>query len=74
MSSYENIYEVLNGGSSSPYIGYQLDELSVDQRIAAANVIALAAIAEELSSIAQHGLAQSGQHGPGAAPPKGTST
>lgn len=59
MSSYENIYEVLNGGRSESYIGHQLDELTVDQRIAAANVIALAAIAEELSSIAQHGIGQS---------------
>lgn len=63
MSSYENIYEILNGGASQSYIGYQLDELTVDQRIAAANVVALAAIAEELSLIAQHGIAQSGQGG-----------
>lgn len=58
MASYENIYEVLNGGSSNQWIGHQLDELTIDQRIAAANVIALAAIAEELSSIAHHGIGQ----------------
>lgn len=59
MASYQNIYEVLNGGPSAQWIGYQLDNLTVDQRIAAAKVIALAAIAEELSLIAQHGIAQS---------------
>ena len=58
MSSYENIYEVLNGGAHEQWIGHQLEDLSVDQRIAAANVIALAAIAEQLSSIAQHGVGQ----------------
>lgn len=58
MASYANIYEVLNGGPSAQYIGYEVDELTVDQRIAAANVIALAAIAEELSSIANHGIGQ----------------
>ena len=59
MSSYERIYEVLNGGPSKSWIGERLDDLTVDQRIAAANVIALAAIAEELSSIAHHGIGQS---------------
>ncbi|MBG6184744.1 hypothetical protein IWX65_002722 [Arthrobacter sp. CAN_A214] len=59
MTSYESIYEVLNGGRDKTWIGHELDSLSVDQRIAAANVIALAAIAEELSSIAQHGINQS---------------
>lgn len=64
MSSYENIYEVLNGGRHEPFIGEELKGLTVDQRIAAAGVIALAAIAEELSAIVHHGIAQSGQIGP----------
>lgn len=51
MASYENIYEVLNGGPSAQYIGYQLEDLTVDQRIAAAQVIALASIAEEISAL-----------------------
>lgn len=58
MASYQNVYEVLNGGASSQWIGHQLEDLTVDQRIAAANVIALAAIAEELSAISQHGIGQ----------------
>lgn len=57
MSSYENIYDVLNSVSNGMYIGDHLDDLSVDQRIAAAQVIALTAIAEELHLIAQHGIA-----------------
>lgn len=56
MSSYANIYEVLNGGPSSQFIGLKVDDLTVDQRIAAANVIALAAIAEELSQIHHQGI------------------
>lgn len=56
MTSYENIYEVLNGGTHRQWIGHELDELTVDQRIAAANVIALAAIAEELSGIRHGGI------------------
>lgn len=63
MSSYQNIYEVLNG-PNQVYIGDQINELTVDQRIAAAQVIALAAIAEELSLIAQHGIDQSGRATP----------
>ncbi|MCT1985592.1 hypothetical protein M3C61_00890 [Dermacoccus abyssi] len=59
MSSYDNIYEILNGGASKGYIGFELDKLTVDQRIAAANVVALAAIAEELDKIAEHGIGQS---------------
>lgn len=51
MTSYGNIYEVLNGGANSQWIGDELDGLTVDQRIAAANVIALAAIAEEISAL-----------------------
>lgn len=61
MSSYEGIFEVLNGGRAKSWIGDRLDELTVDQQIAAANVMALAAIAEELNSIKHHGIAQSGQ-------------
>lgn len=67
MSSYENIYTVLNGPEQE-WIGYRLDELTVDQRIAAAQVIALASIAEELSGIKHHGIAQSGQESSPAAP------
>lgn len=64
MSSYENIYEVLNGSPSKAWIGHHIEELTVDQRIAAAQVIALAAIAEELSSISQHGIGQTERRDP----------
>lgn len=50
MSSYENIYEILNGPSMS-YIGHQVEDLTVDQRIAAAQAVALASIAEEISKL-----------------------
>ncbi|QIX27505.1 hypothetical protein ncot_13465 [Nocardioides sp. JQ2195] len=51
MSTYNNVWPVLNSVTGDDYIGDHLDELTVDQRLKAAEVLALLSISEELSRL-----------------------
>lgn len=68
MSSYENAWPILNSVSGGEFIGDKLDDLTPDQKLKAAEIVALLAICEELSAIRHHGIAQSGQHSPDRGP------
>jgi hypothetical protein len=51
VSDYNNAWSILNSVSGGDYIGDNLDGLTTDQKLKAAEVVALLAIAQELSAL-----------------------
>lgn len=55
-SDYGKAWSALSSAAGGSFIGDHLDELTIDQRLKAAEVMALLSIAQELSQIHHNGI------------------
>lgn len=63
MSDYGTAWTILNSVAGGDFVGDHLDELSPDQKLKAAEVVALLSISQELSSLNPQNTTSYGKDG-----------